>query len=217
MITLAQLRQLLPKNPYVAEWHEAMAQPQQELGGATLLGEYDINTPRRIAAFIAQCAHESGGFMVLKENLNYKPATLRKIFSKYFDSDAIAAAYCAKPNKQEAIANRVYANRMGNGSEESGDPARWIGRGLIQLTGRLNYQAFADSLEMDINDVPAYLATFEGAAQSACFFWETAKLNTWADAGNIKELTRRINGGFIGLDDRIKHYNHALSVMQGAH
>ena len=217
MITLAQLRQLLPKNPYVAEWHEAMAQPQQELGGATLLDEYDINTPRRIAAFIAQCAHESGGFMVLKENLNYKPATLRKIFPKYFDNDAIAAAYCARPNKQEAIANRVYANRMGNGSEESGDPAKWIGRGLIQLTGRANYQAFADSVEMDINDVPAYLATFEGAAQSACFFWETAKLNTWADAGDIKELTRRINGGYIGLEDRIKHYNHALSVMQGSH
>lgn len=217
MITLAQLRQLLPKNPYVAEWHEAMAQPQEELGGATLLDEYDINTPRRIAAFIAQCAHESGGFMVLKENLNYKPATLRKIFFKYFDNDAIAAAYCAKPNKQEAIANLVYANRMGNGPESSGDGWRFCGRGLIQLTGRNNYQSFADSLEMDINDVPAYLATFEGAAQSACWFWETNKLNTWADAGNIKELTRRINGGFIGLDDRIKHYNHALSVMQGSH
>jgi len=88
---------------------------------------------------------------------------------------------------------------------------------LIQLTGRLNYQAFADSVEMDINDVPAYLATFEGAAQSACWFWETNKLNTWADAGDIKELTRRINGGYIGLGDRIKHYNHALSVMQGSH
>jgi len=217
MITLAQLRQLLPKNPYVAEWHEAMAQPQQELGGATLLQEYDINTPRRIAAFIAQCTHESGGFTVLKENLNYKPATLRKIFPKYFDNDAIAAAYCSKPNKQQAIANRVYANRMGNGDETSGDGFAFCGRGLIQLTGRLNYQAFADSVEMDINDVPAYLATFEGAAQSACWFWETNKLNTWADAGDIKELTRRINGGYIGLGDRIKHYNHALSVMQGSH
>ena len=155
--------------------------------------------------------------MVLKENLNYKPATLRKIFHKYFDSDAIAAAYCAKPNKQEAIANRVYAGRMANGDESSGDGWRFCGRGLIQLTGRANYQAFADSVEMNINDVPAYLATFEGAAQSACWFWETNKLNTWADAGDIKELTRRINGGFIGLDDRIKHYNHALAVMQGSH
>jgi putative chitinase len=166
-----------------------------------------------MAAFIAQCAHESGGFMVLKENLNYKPATLRKIFPKYFPTDALANQYCSKPNKQEAIANRVYASRMGNGDESSGDPARWIGRGLIQLTGRSNYQSFADSLEMDINDVPEYLATFEGAAQSACWFWETNKLNQWADAGDILTLTKRINGGTIGLEDRIKHYNHALHVL----
>jgi putative chitinase len=106
---------------------------------------------------------------------------------------------------------------MGNGSEESGDPAAWIGRGLIQLTGRANYQAFADSLEMSIDDVPEYLATFEGAAQSACWFWETNKLNQWADAGDILTLTKRINGGTIGLNDRIKHYKHALAIMQGGH
>lgn len=207
VLTLEQLRQMLPKNPYVANWHNALSQ---------LLPDYDINTPQRIAAFVAQCAHESGGFTALKENLNYKPATLRRIFPKYFPNDAIAAEYCSRLNKQAAIANRVYANRMGNGSEESGDPARWIGRGLIQLTGRTNYQNFADSVEMDISDVPEYLATFEGAAQSACWFWETNNLNKWADAGDIKELTRRINGGYIGLDDRIKHYKHALHVM-GAH
>lgn len=217
MLTLAQLKQMLPRNPYVKEWHEALAAPQDELGGSTLLDEYSINTPRRIAAFVAQCAHESGGFMVLKENLNYKPETLRRIFPKYFPTDAIANDYATKLNKQAAIANRVYANRMGNGSEESGDPAKWIGRGLIQLTGRSNYQAFADSLQMDINDVPEYLATFEGAAQSACWFWETNKLNQWADAGDILTLTKRINGGTIGLNDRIKHYNHALSIMQGGH
>ena len=206
MITLNQLKQMLPKNPYVADWHEALTQ---------LLPDYDINTPRRIAAFVAQCAHESGGFMVLKENLNYKPATLRKIFPKYFPTDAIANDYATKLNKQAAIANRVYANRMGNGSEESGDPAKWIGRGLIQLTGKNNYQAFADSLEMDIDDVPEYLGTFQGASQSACWFWDTNNLNKWADSGDIKELTRRINGGYIGLEDRIKHYNHALHVMGG--
>ena len=204
MITVNQLKQLLPKNPYVEHWHHALEQ---------LFPDYEIDTPKRMAAFIAQCAHESGGFMVLKENLNYKPATLRKIFSKYFESDAIAAAYCAKHNKQEAIANRVYANRMGNGSEASGDPARWIGRGLIQLTGRANYQAFADSVEMNIDDVPEYLATFEGAAQSACWFWETNKLNQWADKGDIVTLTKRINGGTIGLEDRIKHYEHALHII----
>ena len=208
-LTISQLRQLLPKNKYVEHWHHALSM---------LLPDYDINTPRRVAAFIAQCSHESGGFAVLQENLNYKPQALRRLFSKYFPDDAIAGQYCAKPNKQEAIANRIYANRMGNGDESSGDGYRFRGRGLIQLTGRSNYQNFADSIEVDgrplkIDEVPAYLECFEGAGQSACWFWEVNGLNKWADEGNIKELTRRINGGFIGLDDRIKHYEHALHVL----
>jgi putative chitinase len=206
MLTLGQLKQMLPKNPYVADWHEALSQ---------LLPDYDINTPQRIAAFVAQCAHESGNFMVLKENLNYKPATLRKIFPKYFPNDAIANDYATRLNKQMHIASRVYANRMGNGDEASQQGWKFCGRGLIQLTGKNNYQAFADSLEMDIDDVPEYLGTFEGAAQSACWFWETNNLNRFADKGDIKGLTRAINGGFIGLEDRIKHYNHALHVMGG--
>jgi putative chitinase len=206
VLTLGQLKQMLPKNPYVANWHEALSQ---------LLPDYDINTPQRIAAFVAQCAHESGNFMVLKENLNYRPATLRKIFPKYFPNDAIANDYATRLNKQAAIANRAYANRMGNGDESSGDGWRFCGRGLIQLTGRNNYQAFADSLEMNINDVPEYLGTFEGAAQSACWFWETNNLNRFADKNDIKGLTKAINGGYIGLEDRIKHYNHALHVMGG--
>lgn len=204
MLTLSQLKQLLPKNPYVEHWHHALEQ---------LFPDYDINTPRRMAAFIAQCAHESGGFMVLKENLNYKPASLRKLFSKYFPTDELAQQYCSKPNKQAAIANRIYGGRMGNGDESSGDGYRFCGRGLIQLTGRSNYQSFADSLEMKIEDVPEYLATFSGAAQSACWFWETNKLNQWADAGDILTLTKRINGGTIGLEDRKKHYDHALHVL----
>ncbi len=205
-LTLEQLKQLLPKNPYVDHWHRALAQ---------LLPDYEINTPQRIAAFIAQCAHESGGFTALKENLNYRAPTLRKLFAKYFPTDTLAEEYASKPNKQEAIANRIYASRMGNGDETSGDGFRYCGRGLIQLTGKSNYQNFADSLEMNVEDVPAYLATFEGAAQSACWFWESNNLNKWADAGDIKELTRRINGGYIGLEDRIKHYEHALHVMGG--
>jgi len=203
-LTLEQLKQLLPKNPYVEHWHEALVQ---------LLPDYDINTPQRIAAFVAQCAHESGGFTALKENLNYKAVTLRKIFPKYFPDDAIANQYASLPNKQEAIANKVYASRMGNGDESSGDGYRYCGRGLIQLTGKNNYQSFADSLEMDVEDVPEYLATFEGAVQSACWFWESNNLNQWADKGDILTLTKRINGGTIGLDDRIKHYQHALHVL----
>ena len=203
-LTLEQLKQLLPKNPYVDHWHQALEQ---------LLPDYEINTAQRIAAFIAQCSHESGGFTALKENLNYKAATLRKIFPKYFPTDDLANAYANMPNKQEAIANRVYANRMGNGDEHSGDGYRYCGRGLIQLTGKSNYQAFADSLEMNVEDVPEYLATFEGAAQSACWFWESNNLNQWADKGDIMTLTKKINGGTLGLDDRIKHYEHALHVL----
>jgi putative chitinase len=204
MITVSQLKQLLPKNPYVEHWHHALEQ---------LFPDYEIDTPKRMAAFIAQCAHESGGFMVLKENLNYKAPSLRKLFSKYFPTDELAQQYASKPNKQEAIASRIYANRMGNGDEASKEGYKFCGRGLIQLTGRSNYQAFADSLEMSIDDVPEYLATFEGAAQSACWFWETNKLNQWADKGDILTLTKRINGGTIGLEDRIKHYEHALHII----
>jgi putative chitinase len=202
-LTLEQLKQLLPRNPHVDHWHHALAQ---------LLPDYEIDTPQRIAAFIAQCSHESGGFTALKENLNYKAETLSRIWPRYFPAD-VARQYASLPNKQEAIANRAYANRMGNGDEASGDGWKFCGRGLIQLTGRSNYQAFADSLEMDIEDVPSYLATFEGAAQSACWFWESNNLNRFADSGDIKGLTKAINGGFLGLEDRIKHYEHALHVL----
>lgn len=203
-LTLAQLKQLLPKNPYVDHWHHALAQ---------LLPDYQIDTPQRIAAFIAQCSHESGGFIVLKENLNYRAASLRKIFPKYFPDDVTANHYASLPNKQEAIANRVYANRMGNGPEESGDGYRYCGRGLIQLTGKDNYFWFSASLEISPEEAAEYMQTFEGAAQSACWFWETNNLNQWADRGDILTLTKRINGGTIGLEDRIKHYEHATHVL----
>ena len=199
--TQDHLAQMVPGNPYIDHWYSAMAQ---------CLPDYDINTPQRVAAFVAQCAHESGGFKFLKENLNYRAASLRRVFPKYFPDDAIANRYA---QHQEMIANRVYANRMGNGPEESGDGSRYCGRGLIQLTGKSNYQNFADSLEMSVEDVPEYLATFEGAVQSACWFWESNNLNQWADRGDIVMLTKRINGGTIGLEDRIKHYNHALHVL----
>jgi putative chitinase len=203
-LTLQQLKKLLPKNPYVDHWHTALIQ---------LLPDYEINTPKRIAAFIAQCAHESAGFMILKENLNYKAATLRKIFPKYFPTDALATEYASKQNKQEAIANLVYANRMGNGAPETGDGYRYCGRGLIQLTGKSNYSWFAASIGISVEEAAEYLQTFEGAAQSACWFWEMNNLNKFADKDDIKGLTKAINGGYIGLDDRINHYNHALHVL----
>lgn len=205
-LTLDQLKQLLPKNKYVEHWHGALAQ---------LFPDYEINTPQRMAAFIAQCAHESANFAILEENLNYRWQTLRKIFPKYFPTDALAQEYASKPNKAQAIANKVYANRMGNGPEESGDGWKYRGRGLIQLTGRQNYSWFAASLEISPEEASEYLGTFEGAAQSACWFWETNNLNRWADTGDILTLTKRINGGTIGLEDRKQHYAHALHVLGG--
>jgi putative chitinase len=201
ILTREQLAQLLPGNPYLDHWYHALEQA---------LPDYDINTPQRVAAFMAQCAHESGGFRALKENLNYKAASLRRVFPKYFPDDAIAAHYAGK---QEMIANRVYGGRMGNGPEETGDGYRYCGRGLIQLTGKQNYQNFADSIETAVEDLPEYLATFEGAVQSACWFWESNNLNQYADKGDILTMTKRINGGTIGLEDRKKHYEHALHVL----
>jgi putative chitinase len=205
--TKGQLKQIIPKNPHVDHWYNALSK---------LLPDYEINTPERIAAFLAQCAHESNEFTALKENLNYKPASLRKIFGKYFPTDELAQDYCNRPNKQEAIANRVYASRMGNGDEASGDGFRYCGRGLIQLTGKDNYTWFAASLQITPEDASDYLQTFEGAAQSACWFWETNTLNVIADKGDILTLTKRINGGTIGLEDRIQHYEHALHVFKSS-
>lgn len=201
MITQKQLKEIVPGINYADHWCNVLEQ---------LLPDYEINTPRRIAAFIAQCAHESGGFKFLKENLNYKAESLLKVFPKYFPDMATARAYEKKPEK---IANRVYANRMGNGNEASGDGWRYCGRGLIQLTGKDNYSWFAGSIQVSVEEAAEYLQTFEGAAQSACWFWETNNLNKEADAGDIKLMTRKINGGYIGLEDRIKHYNHALHVL----
>jgi putative chitinase len=205
-ITNDQLKQLLPGNNNIDEWAEALN---------SVLPEYEINTVERIAAFIAQCAHESGNFTRLEENLNYRWQTLRKVFPKYFPTDAIAQEYASRPDKKEAIANRAYANRMGNGPEESGDGYRYRGRGLIQLTGKNNYTAFANSLDIPVEEAAEYLETFDGAVQSACWFWDTNNLNKWADEGDMVTLTKRINGGTNGLEDRIKHYKHALKVLNG--
>ena len=199
--TKAQLSEIIGKNSYLDYWYDAICE---------ICPEYEINTPQRLAAWLAQCAHESGGFKFLKENLNYRAASLRKVFPKYFPTDELAAQYANKP---QMIANRVYANRMGNGDEASGDGWRYCGRGLIQLTGKTNYTFFAGSLDIPLEEASEYLETFEGAVQSACFFWEQNNLNQWADKGDILTLTKRINGGTIGLEDRIKHYNHALHVL----
>jgi len=197
------LSEIIGKNPYLDYWYNALNE---------ILPVYEIHTPERVAAFVAQCAHESGGFKFLKENLNYRAESLLKTFPKYFKTLDEARAYEKKPEK---IANRVYSNRMGNGDESTGDGFRYLGRGLIQLTGKNNYTLFAAAIDTPLEQIPEYLQTFEGAVQSACWFWEQNNLNQWADKKDIMTLTKRINGGTIGLEDRIKHYNHALHLFVG--
>jgi putative chitinase len=202
MITPEILKQCLPEASI--QTCEIFAEPLAEA-----CEKFEINTPQRLAAFIAQVGHESGNLRFVKENLNYSAQGLRKIFPKYFPNDQLAMQYQRNP---EAIANRVYANRMGNGPEDSGDGWRYRGRGLIQLTGHDNYHKCMADLEVDD---PEYFETPEGAVYSACWFWNTRNLNAVADTGDIKKMTKLINGGFIGLEDRIKHYQHALHVLGG--
>jgi putative chitinase len=199
--TKEKLASIIKGNPYVDNWFSALS---------TILPDYDITSLNRVAAFLAQTAHESGNYKALKENLNYQAASLCKVWPRLFPTMEIANQYAHKP---EMIANRAYGNRMGNGDEASGDGWRHCGRGLIQLTGKANYTAFAESIETPVDDLVEFLQTFEGAVQSACWFWETNNLNQWADKGDMLTLTKRINGGTLGLDDRIKHYNHALEIL----
>jgi putative chitinase len=199
----AKLREILKGAPHVDQWFLALQE---------ILPDYEIDTPARVAAFLGQTAHESGGYRALRENLNYSAKGLNTTFKKYFPTIESAAGYERQPEK---IANKIYANRMGNGDERSGDGFRYRGRGLIQLTGKTNYQNFADSIEETMEDVVPFLETYEGAVQSACWFWESNNLNVQADAGDIKLMTRKINGGYIGLDDRIHHIEHAIHVLSG--
>lgn len=204
-ITVKQLDDMTPASgastvqPFVAPLNKIMA-------------KYGINTKHRVAAFLAQVAHESGEFTAVRENLNYSAEALRRVFRKYFPSDALAQAYARKP---ERIANRVYANRMGNGNEASGDGWKFRGRGLIQLTGKNNYTAFAKDNGMTLDEAVKYLETIEGAVESAAWFWYTNGLNALADQGPsaFTKVTQRINGGQNGAAHRLQLYNRALSVL----
>ena len=176
-----------------------------------LFEQYQINTPRRQAMFLAQCAHESGGFKFKCENLNYSENALLSVFGKYFKNTQHSASECAR--KPEKIANIVYANRMGNGDHASGDGFKFRGRGYIQLTGRNNYTDFAKSIDKDIDEVVSYCETDAGALHSALYFWDKNNLNAIADTGDVEKVTRRVNGGTNGLEDRKKHYNEYLAIL----
>lgn len=205
--TKEQLAALIPGNKKVDEWYDALAD---------ILPKYDITTEARVAGFIAQCAHESGNFMTLEENLNYKEETLLKIFGRYFGpGKRDAKEYARNPEK---IANYVYmdefrSSKMGNVKE--GDGWRFRGRGLKQLTGRENYTNFGKSVGMTAEQAADYVATEKGAIESACWFWNAKKLNAVADTGDVVKMTKIINGGDIGLADRQARYKKAMEVFGG--
>ena len=171
---------------------------------------FAILTPRQQAAFIGQCGHECGNFRVLEENLNYRAATLMKLWPKRFPTLDIATEYAGKPQK---IANKVYASRMGNRDEASGDGYRFRGRGCVQLTGSDMYFHAGKELGADFWANPDLVATPQYAALTAGWFWSTHNCNKLAEAADWLGLTKKINGGTIGYDDRVKHTNEALAVI----
>lgn len=175
------------------------------------LPEYQINTKLRLCHFLAQIIHESGHLKYNQENLNYSAKALRSVFGKYFPTNALAEQYARKPEK---IANRVYANRMGNGDEASGDGWKYKGAGLIQLTGKTNYTKCSEFLGIDlVNDPSLVYNSPEICVKTACWYWSVNNLNKYADVDDIKTVTKRINGGYNGLEDRTKILNTAKKVL----
>ncbi len=199
----AAIRSCAPRltDAEIAAWVDALTET---------LRRNRIDTPRRIAAFLGQCAHESGGFKVMQENLNYRAERLCQVWPARFPNLEVANECARNP---ERLANRVYASRMGNGDETSGDGWRFRGRGLIQLTGRSNYQRFANSLGCTIEEAAQRAETPRGAGESAAFFWSANSLNTLADTWSIDAMTRKINGGTAGAAERRHLCDTALAAI----
>ena len=198
------INELLRGNSEAGRWYDAMCE---------ILPIYDITTVERVAGFIAQCGHESNNFTVLHENMNYSASRLNVVFPKYFaNAGRNAQEYHRQPDR---IANVVYANRLGNGGTASGDGWRFRGGGLIQLTGRYNYTQFGKSVNMSAEQAVEYVQTKRGALDSACWFWDTNNINLYCDRQDIRGMTRRINGGTNGLEDRNKKWLTALDVLGG--
>ena len=208
-LTVEQLGAMIPSNNEVADWCE-------ELNKA--LPKYDIDTPKRIASFISQCAHESSDFTALEENLNYSKGALERVFGRYFGEGLRdAEEYARNPEK---IANYVYMDKFRSkrgalGNVRDGDGFRFRGKGLKQLTGRTNVEGFAKDYGMSADEASDWLETKEGALASALWFWNTNGLNEIADTGSVEAATKRINGGDIGLSDRQRRYNTAMQALTG--
>ena len=176
-----------------------------------LFPQYGINSTNRAAMFLAQCGHESNDFAVLQENLNYRAESLLRTWPSRFTKNE-ATEYARRPEK---IANRVYANRMGNGDEQSGDGWKFHGRGIVQITGKENYTITSKALFDDTRllSTPDLLLEKEYAAESALNFWKQHSLNDLADNQDVKSVTKRINGGTLGFDDRLNRFNRALEIL----
>lgn len=201
-----QLAEIIPGNKQVAEWYAALYE---------ILPMYEITTERRVAHFLSQCAHESANFKRLEENLNYSAKALRAVFGRYF-GDAPKRDADEYHRQPEMIANYVYMDefrkyKMGNIYD--GDGWLFRGRGLKQLTGRDNYTKFGESIGMTAEEAAEYVQSFNGSIQSACWFWDTNNLNDIADGDNVKLMTKKINGGSIGLEDRQRRYVVAMNVL----
>jgi len=188
--------------------------PDKVLAELPTITKFKIDTPLEVAHFLAQCGHESGGFKLIQENLNYGAKGLLGIFKKYFPTEAKALQYERKPEK---IANLVYGSRMGNGDEASGDGYKFRGRGYIQLTGKDNYTAFGKAINEDIAANPDLIAT-KYPLLSAAWFWSSNSLNALANKGaddaSVTAITKRVNGGTIGLPDRIKHFKEYYTLLK---
>jgi putative chitinase len=208
-ITEDQLAAMLPTNKEIAEWCRVLN---------SAFPKYEINNARRIAAFISQCAHESRDFTAMEENLNYSQQALERVFPRYFGpGKRDAAQYARNP---EAIANYVYMDEFRSkagalGNTQPGDGWKFRGRGLKQLTGRNNYSRFAKDYDMTADEAAEWIETKDGALASALWFWNTNNLNRIADTGEVAALTKRINGGTIGLEDRQHRYNVAMQALTG--
>ena len=209
LLTVDQLRAMIPTNKEVEEWCAALNE---------MLPKYGITTDKRIAGFISQCAHESADFKILQENLNYKEATLLKVFPRYFGpGKENAAEYAGKPEK---IANYVYMDKNRSkggalGNVNDGDGWLFSGKGLKQVTGRANTTAFGKTVGMTAEEAAAYLLTKKGALESALWFWGSRNLNDVADTGDVTRLTKIINGGDIGLADRQQRFAKAIAALGG--
>jgi len=202
VITINLLQDLCPTTSY-----QTLTKYVEPLSDG--MNKYKITTPVRVAHFLSQCAHESGNFEFTIENLNYSQAGLLSTFPKYF-TQAQAQEYARKPDK---IGNRVYANRMGNGTESSGDGYKYRGRGLIQLTGKNNYTKLSESIGKSIDDTILYLNSPIGATVAALWFWDVNKLVTLSDTATVDAITRKVNGGLHGYTDRLDKYKRILSYI----